>query len=432
MIRSIMKLFPTIRRGRVALLGWLLIAVPLHAVPGSKPNVLIMADDIGYECVSSYGSADYATPRIDQLAREGIRFMHGYSQPVCTPTRVQLLTGQYNVRNYVKFGYLDPAQITFGHDLRAAGYRTGIAGKWQLGGDRNTIPDYGFDEYCLWWMERKSWRYGDVGELIQNGEVLPGERGEYGPDVINAFALNFIENNAERPFFLYYPMMLPHAPFVPTPDSKNATGWREEDPRYFKDMVAYMDQLVGRIVDKLDALGLRENTLVVFMGDNGTNQEITSRMIDGRLIQGGKSTPTDAGTRVPLVVSMPSVVPQGLVSEVLVDFSDLMPTFHDVVGYTPGAQRVIDGVSFWPVLQGESATEREWSYCWYAKEGQEDDVAIFARTIRFKLYADGRMFDLARDPLETSVLSQTSELQAMRSHLRAVIERYAQVETIRQ
>lgn len=403
--------------------------------PSSPPNiVLIMADDIGYECFGSYGGVSYRTPRLDQLAAGGLRFTQCHSQPLCTPSRVQIMTGQYNVRNYSRFGHLDPAQRTFAHDLREQGYATAIAGKWQLGGDRHAISALGFDEHCLWWMERKSWRYGNVGELIRNREVLPGGRGDYGPDVVNAFVLDFIERHRAGPFFVYYPMMLPHAPFVPTPLSAGGAGPREESPRYFADMVAYMDLLVGRVIDKLEALGLRDKTLVIFLSDNGTHSDCRSELMDGTVIQGGKGRTMDAGTRVPMIVSWPGTAPAGLVSEGLVDFSDIVPTLQAAAGHMPAADRVCDGVSLLPVFKGERATTRQWSYCWYAKEGQESDVTVFARDARFKLYGDGRFYDVPRDPLEERPLPAASlgpEGVSARARLQAVIDRYALVEASR-
>lgn len=412
------------------------------ATASERPNiVLILADDMGYETVSSYGAADYATPRLDRLAATGLRFTQAHSQPLCTPTRVQLMTGQYNVRNYTHFGELDPTQRTFGHDLREAGYATAIAGKWQLGKDRRLLDQFGFDEHCMWWLERKSWRYGNVGELIRNGEVLPGGNGDYGPDVLNAFVLDFIERHQDGPFFVYYPMLLPHAPFVPTPRSSGDPDPRTADPAYFKDMVEYTDALVGRVVDKLEALGLRENTLVIFLGDNGTNKAITSRMTDGRVIRGGKGTTTDGGTRVPMIVSWPGVVPAGLVSEGLVDFSDVMPTLHAAANTAPEAGRTLDGVNLMPVLRGERPTTREWSYCWYKRGADENMVStvdevvqVFARTTRFKRYRDGRFYDLAVDVREEqplTVATLDAQTRQVWTELGDVIARFDDVESTR-
>ncbi|GAB5562235.1 MAG: sulfatase-like hydrolase/transferase [Synoicihabitans sp.] len=378
------------------------------ASAADRPNiVLIMADDMGQETLSSYGSADYATPRLDELASSGIRFTQAHSQPLCTPTRVQIMTGQYNVRNYTHFGELHTSQRTFGNDLHDAGYATAIVGKWQLGKDRKLLDHFGFDEHCLWWLERKSWRYGNVGELIQNGEVLPGENGEYGPDVLNDFVLDFMERHQAEPFFVYYPMLLPHSPFTPTPLSKGYENPSTQDAGYFKDMVEYTDLLVGRVVDKLEELKLRENTLVIFLGDNGTNKDITSTMIDGRRIRGGKGTMTNAGTHVPMVVSWPGTVPAGLISEGLVDFSDIVPTLHGLAGYEAESNRSLDGFDLTPVFKGERATTRQWSYCWYRRGKDEKMVSItdevvdaFARTVRYKRYHDGRFYDTVRDVLE--------------------------------
>jgi len=156
-----------------------------------------------------------------------------FAQPLCTPSRVKLMTGEYNYRNYTTFGYLNPNQITFGNILHDAGYTTLIAGKWQLNGlygykkqgwdDENRPHHFGFDQYCLWQLTKpgsKGGRYADP-LIIQNGKQLPRDKDQYGPDVFSNFILNFLdrEKNAKKPFFIYYPMVLTHSPFSPTPDS---------------------------------------------------------------------------------------------------------------------------------------------------------------------------------------------------------------------
>lgn len=408
-----------------------------------RPNiVLIMADDIGQEALSSYGSADYATPHLDALARSGVQFTQFHAQPLCTPTRVQIMTGQYNVRNYTKFAELRTTERTFGNDLRDAGYHTAIAGKWQLGRDRSLIEHFGFDEYCLWWLEEKSWRYGGVGDLMVNGEIRPGQPGEYGPEVINDFVLDYIERKApdDAPFFVYYPMILPHSPFVPTPRSAGDPDPREQDPAYFKDMVEYLDLLVGRVVQQLEATGERENTLIMFLGDNGTHSAITSRMTDGRLVQGGKSYTTNGGTHVPFIVSWPQSVVAGLVSPDLADCSDVLPTLHAAAAYEPASGRVFDGFDLLPVLRGESSSPREWSYCWYGQgkdgelEARDLDVVVFARTARYKRYRDGRFYDLSRDVDETLPLAVDAlegSVAAVEAKLANVIAEFDKVEAAR-
>jgi|TARA_Y100000780_G_scaffold96969_1_gene88294 arylsulfatase A len=129
-----------------------------------EPNiVLIMADDMGYECVTANGGESYSTPNLDRLARGGMRFEHCYSQPICTPSRVQLMTGNYNQRNYIRFGLLDPAVTTFGHLAKRAGYATCIGGKWQLENGLKGPNHFGFDEYCLWQLTRRPSRYPNPG-----------------------------------------------------------------------------------------------------------------------------------------------------------------------------------------------------------------------------------------------------------------------------
>ena len=185
----------------------------------SRPNiVLIMADDLGYECIGANGGESYATPVLDRMAAEGVRFEHCYAQPLCTPTRVKLMTGLSNVRNYVEFGTLEKSQTTFAHLLRDAGYATAIVGKWQLGRDASLPAHFGFDEHCLWQLLRRPSRYAHPG-LEVNGKMVDYRSGEYGPDIVCDYACEFIERHKDGPFLLYYPMMLTHSPFVPTPDS---------------------------------------------------------------------------------------------------------------------------------------------------------------------------------------------------------------------
>ena len=386
------------------------------AAEGAAPNiVLIMADDLGVECLGSYGGLSYQTPFLDRLAETGMRFAHCYSQPVCTPSRVQLATGRYNHRNYVGFGQLNAEEITFANVLRQVGYKACIAGKWQLGADRRLVGHFGFDEYCLWWLENKSPRYFNVGELIQNGEVLPGGQGEYGPDVISAFVLDFIARHKNEPFLCYYPMLLPHDPFEATPRSAKRSGAGEAT--YFADMVQYLDEIVGRIVRLLDDLDIREQTLILFTSDNGTHRGIVSKTTEGQVL-GGKGKMTDAGTHVPLIANRPSTIPADTVCEDLVDFSDFFPTLLEAAGARPPDDRVIDGRSFLDQLYGRPGNPREWVFCHYEKRGR-GKTRQYARGKRWKLYDNGRLYDLAADPFERSPLRKLMpEARAARQRLR--------------
>lgn len=169
-----------------------------------KPNIiLILVDDMGQEVLGTYGSAEYNTPNLDKLAKIGVKFTNMFAQPLCTPSRVKLMTGEYNFRNYTAFGYLKPDQITIANILQDAGYTTMIAGKWQLNGrsgiykrpgwnNKKRPYHFGFDEYCLWQVARRGSRYSDP-LIIQNGHQLPTDINDYGPDIFSNFVLNFIE-----------------------------------------------------------------------------------------------------------------------------------------------------------------------------------------------------------------------------------------------
>ena len=223
------------------------------------------------------------------------------------------MTGQYNVRNYIHFGSLEVNQTTFGHLFQKAGYATCIAGKWQLGRDMKLPAHFGFDQYCLWQLDRRPPRYANAGLEI-DGEHVDLKDGKYGPDAVNKYACDFIADHKDQPFFLYYPMILTHAPFQPTPDSPDwdPTTSDERSQRavkHFADMTTYADKLIGQVDAALERNGVRENTLLIVIGDNGTTRGIESQMGD-RVVVGGKGTSTYAGTHVPLIASWPASLPR--------------------------------------------------------------------------------------------------------------------------
>ncbi len=398
------------------------------------PNiVLIMADDLGYECIGADGGTSYKTPVLDRLAKNGMRFEHCYAQPLCTPSRVQIMTGAYNIRNYVQFGKLDRKQTTFAHLLKTSGYATCIVGKWQLGQQADSPRHFGFDESCLWQHTRKGTsRYPNPGLEI-NGKQTNFANGEYAPDVVSDFACDFIERNKDQPFLLYYPMILTHCPSEPTPDSPDwdpankGSATYKGDPKYFGDMVSYMDKIVGKIVDKLEELNLRENTLVIFTGDNGTDLPIVSVM-DGQKIAGAKKKTTDGGTRVPLIVNMPGTILANQVSADLVDFSDFLPTFCQLSSTPMPEDLRVDGQSFWPLLIGETYEPRDSIYCWFSRSGKPGTEKIFARNQRYKLYRSGKFFDIENDRLEQNPLNSdplSPDLETTRQLLQKTLDRFA-------
>jgi len=389
------------------------------AAPARSPNIiLMMADDLGVECLGSYGCTEYRTPELDRLAREGMRFTHCYAQPLCTPSRVQIMTGRYNNRNYDGFGLLRRSEITFGNMLRDAGYRTCVTGKWQLAGDKDTPNHFGFDEYCLWFLyppakekggQAQGRRYWEPYRFRENGKMKTVAEDAYGPDLFCSYIEGFIARQHDHPFFIYFPMALTHAPFEPTPDTpgsadRDFSQHKYKDDTYMKDMVAYMDRIVGRIRASLKKYGVADNTIILFTGDNGTDKRVTTETKGGP-VRGGKGDMTDGGTHVPLVALYPGRTPAGTVSDALIDFSDFMPTFAEAAGAELPADRVIDGVSFLPLLRGEKGNPREWVFCHYWGFGRRKaDASSFARDQRYKVYDNGRFYDVQTDPKEQAPL----------------------------
>ncbi len=392
-------------------------------VAPAKPNIIVLLiDDMGYECIGANGCTSYKTPVLDNLAAKGVRFESCYAQPLCTPTRVQMMTGIYNVRNYIDFGEMDPKCVTFANILKPAGYATCMAGKWQLGADAELPKKFGFDEYCLWQHLRtekdKPNRYMNPGLEI-NGVVKDFTNKEYGPDVVSDYALDFIQRKKDQPFFLYYTMMLTHDPYDATPDSadygtkqpqgkKGTAGNRPDGTnQHFTDMVAYTDKLTGKLVAKLDELGIRDNTLLIILGDNGTGRGTVTIMGERKVI-GGKGLPTEAGMHVPLIVSWPAKAAKGKVSRDLIDTTDFLPTVCEAAGVPVPAELNIDGNSFLPQVCGKEGNPRAWYYSWYAPQKEKGITAEFAATRDYKLSRTGNFYDLRNDREEKHPLTTTA------------------------
>lgn len=382
----------------------------LLAQDRKQPNiVLIMADDLGFETLGINGGESYQTPNLDKIASQGINFTEAYATPLCTPTRVQLMTGKYNFRNYTSFGVLEKEEVTFANILNERGYKTAIAGKWQLGGDVNTPKHFGFDEYCLWQIkEGDYWYRYKSPKLIKNGEKLElgSDSTFYGPDIFTDFVINFIRQNKENPFLVYYPMALVHDPFQPAPTNPDFESYSIEglnDTTYFRGMVEYMDKLVGQIYSELEKHNLLENTYFIFTGDNGTDRKVISKY-KGRNVQGDKGFTTKLGTHVPLIISGSTIEKLGHTSNHLVDFSDFFPTFLDLAGVSLPSNLILDGRSLVPYLLDEFYVPRRWIFTDYDSKGRDFPVKKYVQDKEYKLYQDGTFYNFKNDPMEKKPL----------------------------
>lgn len=349
-----------------------------------RPNIIVMmADDLSAHELGCYGHPVHKTPHLDALAQGGVQFQMCYATPICHPTRFMIMTGQYAHHNGV-YNFSDrrggPApeddmiadRLTFAQVLKDAGYRTAMSGKWQLSGEHPTlIREAGFDEYCMWayshnlpegvqhqggWEgDKKPSRYWHPS-IVRNGKYVPTKPDDYGPDIFSDFVIDFARRNKEEPFLIYYPMCLTHGAYYTTPD--NTKGPEDHFVRSkdnWQGYVEYLDKIIGKIVKALDEMGLRENTILMFTGDNGTA---------GR----GKGRPTELGARVPMIVNGPGHVQAPGRIDSLVDLTDVFPTVAELGAATIPEGHIVDGHSFAPALQGKTSSTREWIYAYIGDE----------------------------------------------------------------
>ena len=403
----------------------------------SKPNILfILVDDLGKEWVSCYGAEDIQTPNIDALAAGGMKFHNAYSMPQCTPSRTTLLTGKYPWRTgFVNHwdvprwgvGYFDWKQqenTTFARLMKELGYATCAAGKWQINDFRiepQAMKQHGFDDWAMWTgcetgNPASDIRYQDAYINTPEGGSKT-YKGAFGPDVYTDRMIEFMKQHKEAPMCLYYAMALTHIPLVATPDEPNA---KSKIDRH-KAMVRYMDKLVGRLVTALDELGLRERTIVIFTTDNGTvggkRGVIGTR--NGKEVEGSKGKETEAGVCAPFIVNCPGLVPAGVETDALSDFSDMLPTFVELGGGTVPEDLVIDGTSIAPLILGkEQDSERKWIMALghggakldaKGVRGVKDFATRVIRDKRYKVWVSNqrqiiRLHDLIEDPWEATNL----------------------------
>jgi len=383
----------------------------LADTPPAKPNIIfILADDLGIDDVGCYGSDTYKTPQIDKLAESGMRFETCYAAPLCGPSRCLLMTGRYAFRT----GGLDNRSWNPGGTgaksvderpiaklLRQGGYATGMAGKWRQIGE--TPSEWGFQEYITD-PEPTGWYWQTTH--LKNGQEITLPEGTYAPDVIQDFTLDFIRRHKDQPFFFYYSMHLVHSPIEHTPDSLQKDENVSQKIHYADD-IAYVDKQVGALVAELDKLAMRERTLVIFSGDNGTAGPFSSA-VRGRMLLGHKGTMTDGGSRVPLIASWPGTIPAGKVCQDIVGFADPHATFLDLAGIKPPEGFALDGRSFAPQLRGEKGTPREWAFVQLRDQW-------FVREPGFKMNEKSELFDMGDAPFEEKLIPHAADTEVSRA-----------------
>jgi arylsulfatase A len=392
---------------------------PEPPVPGRKPNIIfILADDLGVGNVSCYGADKFKTPNIDQLARSGTRYTHAYTPSLCGPSRAAILTGRYAFRtgatNQDATGLMKPSVETMMPKiLKQAGYACACAGKW---GQLPLGPaDFGFDENLKFAGSGAYWNTQPNGKIyIVNGEKRLLHNKEYMPDVMHKFVIDFIVKHREDPFYLYYSMSHVHAEILPTPDST------PDSKELYRDNLAYMDKLVGQLLAELDRLKLRESTLIVFFGDNGTAKAWADQStIGGRRLSGEKGSMLEGGSLVPLITSWPGTAPANKVSERMIDSTDFLPTFAELAGTKPPQNDIIDGHSFAAQLRGEKGQPREWIYIQLARQW-------YVRDSGWKLNREGELFDMGHAPFEERLVaadSKNPEAASARRRLQAALDK---------
>lgn len=384
-----------------------------------KPNIiLIFADDVGLGEIGCTGGP-FLTPNIDLLAEEGIRFEYCYATPLCEPSRAQLLTGRYpfrtghNSNNNIE-NLSEHDEVMIPAVMKKAGYATACVGKW------SRLPfgpgGWGFDEYMSTWASARFWSDQPINGYLLNGvekSILPGE---YLPDSMHDFIVSFMERHKDLPFFLYYPMPYVHVPILPTPDSEDEVADRDQ---LYSDNIEYMDKLVGKLIAELERLNLRENTLIIFTGDNGTAPDFANlSTVDGKSLNGRKGTVLEGGSRVPLIVNWPGTTPVGRVSKDLIDISDFFSTFADLGGAELPERVTLDSRSFAAQIKGEKGTPRNWVYV-------ELDGRSYVRNARYKLTNGGELFDLIEAPFkEIAIAKDTKDVSAVvaRAELQKVLD----------
>lgn len=437
---------------RLMLGGTWLIWLTAHLAPAATPPnvVYIVADELGYYETGFNGGQNIQTPNLDRMAAEGIRFTNMLAgSSVCAPTRCCLLTGKHSGHTSVRLNGggtpLRADEPTIASMLKPLGYATGGFGKWGCGGrDSTGVPEkHGFDVFLGYYDQVHAHTYYPP-YLIRNSEEVPlpgnngGSRGAtYSQYVIHEEALQFIRDHSGRPFFAYLPYTPPHGNFD-IPDSDPAWALYKDKPwteaaRRYAAMVTMLDRQVGEILTLLKDLGLEQNTLVLFSGDNGGADYFVSaehprgvhsankHPQTGVEYRGRKGTLYEGGLRVPFIARWPGKIAKGSVSEHLGYFPDILPTIAELTGAK--APEDVDGISILPTLIGSTAAghgQKQHDYLYWEMTGAAAIRQGSWRAVRPKGASQWELYDLAADPSESrNVAADRPEMVARLAALAA-------------
>lgn len=435
----------------------MVMASVCHAV--SAPNLIfILADDLGYGELGCYGQKIIRTPEIDRMAQEGLRFSRYYAgATVCAPSRSVLLTGQHQGRTRVRGNRegagLTKNDVTVAHILHDAGYRTAIIGKWGLGefdGSEEGLPwRQGFDEFYGYLNHQHAhnhfpaflWRK-DRREMLSNVVTAVGDRGagyatvkkQYADDLFAEEALKFVDTHRDRPFFLFWSMVVPHAnnernrklgngAEAPDLGSYAQEPWSEND-RAHAAMIERMDGYVGRLLAHLKKIGIAEKTLVIFTSDNGPHNESghqLTRFQPAGPFSGIKRSLTDGGIRVPFIAWWPKTIAPGRTSDYVGSFADYWATAADLV--KAPMPKTIDGASIVPTLRGESQQSQKFLYWEFHENGFQQAVLYQGRWKALKRGGADRplqLFDTQQD------IQEKRDVASSHPEVVKIIESYLQ------
>ena len=414
---------------------------------GNQPNIiLLMIDDCSAVEFSCYATGKHPsgnqTPVIDELAKNGLRFTTCWAAPLCMPARAMLLTGKYGPNTGIfgnRLSQYDPnfamLHKPLSKVLKQHGYETAISGKWHLPGNAGQ-DEYGLDEYSLlggyfrpfeksivweglwfsWTAASKTFydkavigrnrgRYPALywnGCVVENGKLLPSDSNTYAPDLCQEFALDFIKRKRDDPFFLYYPMVLPHDPWFGTPDTEKP-GSRTEPG--FSAQIKRVEYYVDELVQTLREEDIYKNTIVILTADNAT-------------LANGKGSCSELGVRVPLIVFGGPVKTRGI-TDVLVDFSDIYPTVMEVAGIDASGMKDLDGVSFAPLLVEDAFEGKEYIFSFL-------DLERTIRTRDYMMDGSGGIWkcDASGNLLDYVPMEESAETEQIRSELVKIVEQY--------